>query len=465
MSQEASSFGSGLSRHRLAWLPSTVGGLTLCLALGLGCGYESGGSTGSSSSGGSGGQGSGSVTSSGGVSSGSFTSGSGGSSAAGSSSSKASGGSETGGKGGGGGASSAGGAAGGGGRSTSSADTGEAGSGGSSRPGGTSGTNGGDGGTTSSKTGGTTGVGGTTGRAGTTAVGGTGGGGGTGGNTGTVPVDGKSPGCGKTSTITDYNKGNPIPITVGGQNRRYILQIPTNYDSSKPYTFILTMHALDSNDKTIYDWKFYGLQPLSNNTVIFAAPNGQKNGQPCSGTSVGDSGCGWPSGNIPLVDAVVKQVTENFCVDMNHIYATGWSYGASMSYEIGCQRPLGGPTATANWGVRAIAIYSGAQMSGNCKPSTANPVAFYESHGTNDGVLGYDGGVNLAKNWATANGCGAFSPAKASGSHVCTNATGCKTGYDTEFCSFVGGHTPFPDGGSASNTWGPAEVWKFFSKF
>ena len=92
-------------------------------------------------------------------------------------------------------------------------------------------------------------------------------------------------------------------------------------------------------------------------------------------------------------------------------------------------------------------------------------MAFYESHGTNDGVLGYDGGVNLAKKYATANGCSAFSPARASGSHVCTNATGCKTGYPTEFCSFNGDHTPFPDGGQPSSSWGPAEVWKFFSQF
>jgi poly(3-hydroxybutyrate) depolymerase len=199
--------------------------------------------------------------------------------------------------------------------------------------------------------------------------------------------------------------------------------------------------------------------------VIFAAPNGQKGGQPCSGTGVGDSGCGWPNGNIPLMDAVAKQVTDNFCVDMNHIYATGWSYGASMSYEIACQRPLGGPTSTATWGVRAVAIYSGAQMSGSCKPSTSYPVAFYESHGINDGVLGYDGGVNLAKNYATANGCSAFNPSRASGSHVCTNATGCKTGYPVEFCSFNGDHTPFPDGGQPSSSWGPEEVWKFFSQF
>jgi poly(3-hydroxybutyrate) depolymerase len=166
---------------------------------------------------------------------------------------------------------------------------------------------------------------------------------------------------------------------------------------------------------------------------------------------------------MALMDAVVKQVEENFCVDTNHIYATGWSYGASMSYEVGCERPLGG-TGTATWGVRAIAIYSGAQMSGSCKPTT--PVGFYASHGTHDSVLNYSGGVTLAQNFAKANGCTWATPTSvSSGAHVCTNEAGCKTGYPLEFCSFNGDHTPFPDTGQSAGSWGPVEVWKFFSQF
>lgn len=285
---------------------------------------------------------------------------------------------------------------------------------------------------------------------------------------GTSPVgDGKSAGCGKTPTITSsqYNNGQPISITVGGKQRRYVLNVPKNYDNTKPYKLIVTIHQLDGNDKQMYNWQYYGLLPLSNDTVIFAAPNGQKNGSPCSGTGDGDSGCGWPNSNgddMALMDAVVAQVEENFCVDTNRILATGWSYGASMSYEVACQRPLGG-TGDAKWGVRAIAIYSGRQMSGSCKPAT--PVAFYATHGTNDTVLNYDSGITLAQNFAKANGCTWATPTKASGSHVCTKMTGCKEGYPTEFCSFVGGHTPYPDNGQSSGSWGPQEAWKFLSEF
>jgi poly(3-hydroxybutyrate) depolymerase len=217
----------------------------------------------------------------------------------------------------------------------------------------------------------------------------------------------------------------------------------------------------------MYNWQYYGLLPLSNDTAIFAAPNGQKNGSPCSGTGDGDSGCGWPNSSgqdMALVDAVVAQVEENFCVDTNRIFATGWSYGGSMSYEVGCERPLG-KTGSATWGVRAIAIYSAAQMSGSCKPST--PIGFYASHGTHDGVLNYDSmGLPLAQNFAKANGCTWATPTKVtSGTHVCANLTGCKTGAPLEFCSFNGDHTPFPDNGQSSGSWGPQEAWKFLSQF
>jgi poly(3-hydroxybutyrate) depolymerase len=296
-----------------------------------------------------------------------------------------------------------------------------------------------------------------------------GGGAGTGGGTGSGG-SATSAGCGKTSTITSsqYNNGKPISITVNGSQRRYILQVPTGYSNTTAYKFILAIHELNGNDVEMYNQKYYGLLPLSKDTVIFAAPNGVNGSTPCSGTGSGDSGCGWPSGNnnMQLMDAVVKAVTDNFCVDTNRIFATGWSYGASMSYEVGCERPLGGPTATATWGVRAIALYAVAQMSGSCKPSTSYPVAMYLSHGTHDSVLGYSGGVTLAQNWSNADGCTWQTPTSVtSGAHVCTKMAGCKSGYPVEFCSFNGDHTAFPDSGSPSNTWGPQEVWTFLSQF
>lgn len=247
--------------------------------------------------------------------------------------------------------------------------------------------------------------------------------------------------------------------------RRFILNVPTNYDNTKAYKLIFAWHQLDGNDKQMYNNGYYHLLNLSGNSAIFVAPNGQKNGAACTGTGNGESGCGWPNSNnsdLALADAVLAQIEQNFCIDTNRIFATGWSYGGSMSYKHACERGLGGTKNGVAGYIRGIAVYSGAQLSGNCTPTT--PVAYYGSHGTSDNVLNYDMGIGLFKNFATANGCTYAVPTKVtSGNHVCTTLTGCKTGYPTEFCSFNGPHTPDPSDGGSS--WQYQVVWNFFDQF
>lgn len=278
--------------------------------------------------------------------------------------------------------------------------------------------------------------------------------------------NGMSAGCGKAPTIASsmYNNGQHITITAANMQRRFILNVPTNYDNTHPYRLVIAYHELNGNDNEMYKNQYYHLLSLSNNTTIFVAPNGQQNNAPCSGTGTGDSGCGWPNPNnsdLALADALVAEIEQNFCVDTNRIFATGWSYGGSMSYKTACERPLGG---VSNGFVRAIAVYSGSQLSGNCTPS--KPVAYYASHGTHDSVLNYDNGVGLAQNFAKADGCTWMTPTKVtSGAHVCTNMTGCASGYPVEFCSFNGDHTPDPDNGQSGNSWEYQNVWTFLSQF
>jgi poly(3-hydroxybutyrate) depolymerase len=294
---------------------------------------------------------------------------------------------------------------------------------------------------------------------------GTGAGGGAGGGSGTP---GMSAGCGKAPGIasTMYNNGSRISITAANMQRRYILNVPTNYDNTHPYRLIIAFHELNGNDVQMYQNQYYHLLNLANNSAIFVAPNGQSNGTPCAGTGNGESNCGWPNPNnsdVALADAVVAQVEQNFCVDTNRIFANGWSYGGAMSYETACARPLSGGGSGY---IRGVAVYSGSPQitQGPCPPSKA--VAYYASHGTHDSVLQYSGGVTMAQNFATANGCTWMTPTMVtSGAHVCTNLTGCMTGYPVEFCSFNGDHTPDPDNGQAGNSWEYQNVWTFFSQF
>ena len=341
--------------------------------------------------------------------------------------------------------------------------------------GGAGGTAVGTGGGAGGATGGTIGTGGVAGGGGR-GTGGAGGRPGTGGTGGAVTGTGgtggasatMSSGCNKAPTIasSNYNNGHHIAITVGSMAREYILNVPTNYDNTHPYKFVIAYHELNGNDDEMYKNSYYHLLPLSNNTTIFVAPNGQQNNANCTQAS----GCGWPNSSdtdMKLADAVVAQIEDNFCVDTNRIYATGWSYGASMSEQTACERPLSGAGATNPWGVRAIAVYSVAYLSNtdNCKATSSKPVAYYASHGTNDTVLSYSGGVSIAQTWAAADGCTAATPTQATGNHVCTNYAGCSAGYPVEFCSFVGPHTPDPTDSGGGTSWEYQNVWTFLNQF
>ena len=438
----------------------------LLLAL-AGCGSPDSGTSGQGGSGeggntGNGGSGSGGTTGAGGSGPGVHGAGTGGNGTAG----NGTGGNETGtggtgpggntGSGGrstGGAGGSTSGTGGGGGNATGGTGTGMAGAGGR----GTGGAAGGHAGT---------GVGGSGTGTGGTGTGGTGTGGTGTGGTGAGGAGTMSSGCGKAPTIasSNYNNGHHIAITVGSMAREYILNVPTNYDNTHPYKFVIAYHELNGNDDEMYRNSYYHLLPLSNNSTIFVAPNGQQNNANCTQAS----GCGWPNpsdSDMKLADAVVAQIEQNFCVDTNKIFATGWSYGASMSEQTACERPLSG--ATNGWGVRAIAVYSVAYLSNtdNCKATSSKPVAYYASHGTNDTVLPYSGGVSIAQTWAAADGCTAATPTQATGNHVCTNYMGCSAGYPVEFCSFVGPHTPDPTDSGGGTSWEYQNVWTYFSQF
>ena len=88
-------------------------------------------------------------------------------------------------------------------------------------------------------------------------------------------------GCGKAPTLTSGTK----TIQSSGQNRTYILDIPTNYDRNRPYRLIFGLHWLNGTASNVATggsdgavWAFYGQKQLSNNGTIFVAPQGINNG-------------------------------------------------------------------------------------------------------------------------------------------------------------------------------------------
>jgi poly(3-hydroxybutyrate) depolymerase len=288
----------------------------------------------------------------------------------------------------------------------------------------------------------------------TTSTGGTGAGGNSGsGSTGSGTAV-RSAGCGKTPTIKSGEN------SLSG--RKYIIRVPSNYDNTKAYRLIFgfhwmggTMQDVDTGQTvTRTVWSYYGLQQLdTEKTSIFVAPQGNGNG--------------WGNGggaDLTFVDNMVKAFTEDFCIDTKQIFSMGFSYGGGMSYAIACARAKV---------FRAVAIYDGGILSG-CDGGN-DPIAYLESHGVSDGVLGYSAAEGMRDRFVKNNGCTAQKPTAVkagSQTHTVTDFAGCKAGYPVKWISFDGGHDASPCDGSCINapadtkgrqTYLPELTWKFFT--
>lgn len=260
-----------------------------------------------------------------------------------------------------------------------------------------------------------------------------------------------STGCGTTRTL----QNGTITIERDG-TRSYILRVPDNYDGHHPYRLILAYHWAGGTAQQVADGTgatespFYGLWDLANNSTIFVAPVGLGSGQDT----------GWPNTggqDVTFTDAILAQLEAGLCIDTSRIFATGFSYGAGMSYALACARPDV---------FRGVALFSGGLTSG-CDGGT-KPIAFYASHGLSDGTLDISMGRTLRDNFVQVNGVTPQDPpepAVGSGTHICTTYTGGSPKYPVEWCAFDGDHDPNPHDAGQTASWDPPQAWGFISQF
>ncbi|HMA95419.1 MAG TPA: hypothetical protein VKP30_22175 [Polyangiaceae bacterium] len=287
----------------------------------------------------------------------------------------------------------------------------------------------------SSKGGTATTVGGTSSTNGTSSKGGTTNTGGSSGGATSTSVEGTSDakpstGCGKTPTLKSGT------ITLGSRN--YILKLPQNYDATRPYRLILGLHGYGGSSTNIQSEKYFGLEPLSNGSTIFIAPNAV-------------SGNWNASTDVTFVDDILKQVEADLCIDTSRIMLEGFSQGAAMSWSIAC---------TSKNVFRAVIGHSGG---GVANPTSCKAVAYLGSLG-----LGESGNSQKTQTdqFAKWNGCTIETlPTAAKGTHVCTNYNGCPALAPVRWCSYDGGHTSAPTDSGQGTSWMPKEVWAFVSNF
>jgi polyhydroxybutyrate depolymerase len=166
-----------------------------------------------------------------------------------------------------------------------------------------------------------------------------------------------------------------------GITRTYILYVPQGYTGDVAVPLVFNFHGYGSNaEEQYYYADFRTVADRENFLVVL--PNGTVfNGN--QHWDVGGSIFGSGTDDVGFTEALLDELSSNYNIDNQRVYATGMSNGGYMSFHLACQLP--GRFA-------AIASVTGAMTQDSrffCQVDRAFPVL--QIHGTEDPVVPYDG--------------------------------------------------------------------------
>ncbi|HHB79941.1 MAG TPA: hypothetical protein ENK85_11975 [Saprospiraceae bacterium] len=177
-----------------------------------------------------------------------------------------------------------------------------------------------------------------------------------------------------------YSNADAQTIVYDGIAREYILYIPNSYDGSSPVSLMLNFHGFGgSASEFMLEADMRSL--AESDTFILVYPQGSclegsSHWNPCP--IGGDNKS--TADDLGFVESMINEISAQYKVDNERIYAAGYSNGGMMAYGL------------ANYKsdlIAAVASVSGAML--DCIGTTSHPLPVVDFHGTSDGVLPYDG--------------------------------------------------------------------------
>jgi polyhydroxybutyrate depolymerase len=259
-------------------------------------------------------------------------------------------------------------------------------------------------------------------------------------------------------------------LSVDGQERSYIVHIPTAYNPSEPTPLVLIFHGYGLNaEDMIRITGFNGQADADGFISVYPIGSGSKpawNGGDCCGEAAIKG-----IDDVGFVRALIEDLSRAANIDPKRIYATGFSNGAIMAYRLACE---------LSDQIAAIAPVSATQAIETCNPG--RPIALIHFHGDADQLNPYNGGyasggrVNFApvddtiQFWVEKNGCPQEAQIDQTGSILHASYTPCAQGSAVELYHIVGGEHAWPGGESVSAEIGAPTteisatplIWAFF---
>lgn len=268
-------------------------------------------------------------------------------------------------------------------------------------------------------------------------------------------------------------------IIHDGETRNYTISLPTSYQEGQSLPMVFNLHGFGSNGTQQSFYSLFNVLGEAENFIV-VIPEGLFRETP-----TGQEGTHWNAyfgtdvDDLGFLNLLIDKLYTDYNIDLTRVYSTGMSNGGFMSYRLACE---------LSDRIAAVASVAGGvfnEQLDNCSPSRAVPVM--QIHGTNDGIVDFDGIPLFAPSipdlvgfWVDQNNCS--SPAdtiEIDNINTIDNSTVNKLEYnngddDSKVWFYIvdnGGHT-WPDGsidlpGVVTNRDFNAtqHIWDFFSQF
>jgi poly(3-hydroxybutyrate) depolymerase len=242
---------------------------------------------------------------------------------------------------------------------------------------------------------------------GTAGISGGGAGGSVGGNAGTGGNGAGGAISGSTKASAGCSKGTARPANGSVSTANYYLTFPESYDGKAPMPVLIGFHGCGGENRgtglasTEYVRVTRGT-PFETEYVV-AVPISKSTG-----------GCWSYNDDMPRIKAMYDDMVGNYCVDQNHVFATGHSSGADLIGQIQNTNH----TADAQYiGFKGVAPVAGALQ------TIAAPIATMYIQGTMDAERNNSDGANVVQRFTAANMCMSTYTAY-------PEVMGCKSKYD-----------------------------------
>jgi len=271
---------------------------------------------------------------------------------------------------------------------------------------------------------------------------------------------GKSAGCGKNPPSQDSQNYTKHDIAVMGVDPQFITDHPSNPGNNGGYTYAMRNYYVRlpaGYDST----KPYAVTFGGGGCGNTGGDSGKGGGQQASGISaiqiglsyVYSGGACFEDGyantpEVPYFDAVMAEISANYCVNLEKVFVGGYSSGAWEAITLGLSR--GGV-------IRGIATGAGGLRMARPMPSGI-PMAAILLTGAGDTTNPADGptGSSLARDQILmTNQCAGTDTMPFAGDADCLKYTGCPAAFPVVWCRPPGGHT----GGSAEHWAAVGAFW------